>query len=186
MGIYILFTVFFFFAIATENSSQSTKKNILIISMLVLTLIAATRDYKFWPDTYGYWGFFRDSITLSDYSISLQPEGYNEKGYFFLQVLTKTFTSEYIIFFFIVAGIGMMLICSGLRKYAIFPIFGLAIYISRFYIGRQFVQMRTGIAIGIVFWEKTRQIHDCYLHRQSVPPECLDCLSCLFLGYDKY
>ena len=81
MGIYILFTVFFFFAIATENSSQSTKKNILIISMLVLTLIAATRDYASWSDSYGYWDLFNNSLTLSDYSIGIKPKGYNESGY---------------------------------------------------------------------------------------------------------
>lgn len=152
MGIYILFTVFFIFAIATENSKPSTKNNILVLSMLVLTLIAATRDINFWPDSRGYFAIFNNGPTLSDYHFGTKPDGYQDQGYYFLQTLIKTMTSDYVIYFLVVAVIGLAFIGSGLRKYAIFPIFGLAIYISRFYMGRQLIQMRAGIAIGIVFW----------------------------------
>ena len=152
MGIYILFIVFFIFAIATENSNQSTKNNLLIFSVLVLSWIAATRDIHFWPDSLIYNSCFIESPTFSDYSFGMKPSGYNDKGYHFLQVLIRTITSDSTIYFFIIAAIGLSFICRGLRKYAIFPLFGLAIYISRFYFGRQLIQIRAGISIGIVFW----------------------------------
>ena len=153
MKLYLLFATFFIFAIIAENAKSSLKIRMLPFAILILSWIAATRDVLFWPDSLAYLSFFNESPVLSNYSIGDKPAtGYTDKGFYLLQVFMKTQSSNYIIFFFTVAVIGLTLVCDGLRKYAIFPLFGLAIYISRFYMGRQLIQIRSGIAISIVFW----------------------------------
>lgn len=149
----VLYIVFFIFCIAAEESSLSQKKAFLGLSLFALALMAAFRAPELWSDSYGYWGLFIQSTpTLANYSITDVPIGYTDRGYYFLSVLVKTFTSNYVVFFFVVAALGYYFVYKGIWKLSAFPLFALALYISRFTLGRQFIQMRAGIALSIVFW----------------------------------
>ena len=52
----------------------------------------------------------------------------------------------------VIAAIGITLIYKGLNKYCVYPLIGMAVYIARFMFGRHFIQIRSGLAIAVIFW----------------------------------
>lgn len=148
----IIFFLFFFVSVGFEI--QGNKKNrdiILILACVVLAIGAGFRDIYRWPDTLVYAASFQyHTPTLFDFSFSDKPYGYTEKGFYFLQVLVKTFTNNPTIFLLVLSGLTFYILYKDIKQYSIFPLIGLCAYIARFIIGRNFIQIRAGIAYVVL------------------------------------
>ena len=151
MFVVIVFFLFYMFAVYLEMKGGKNRDSVLVFACFVLTLLAGFRDIYSWADTLVYYISFRDfTPTIFDYSISDKIFGYSEKGFYFLQVIVKTFVDNTIVFFIIVAALSFYFLYKNLKEYSIFPLIGLCAYIARFVMGRNFVQIRAGLAYVIL------------------------------------
>lgn len=148
----IVFFLFFFVAVGLEL--QGNKKNrdtMLILACVVLAIGTGFRDITFWPDTLVYaYSFQYYTPNIFDFSFSDKPYGYNEFGFYLLQVIVKTFVNNSTVFFLVVSALSFYFLYKDIKQYSIFPLIGLCAYISRFIIGRNFVQIRAGLAYAIL------------------------------------
>ena len=117
-----------------------------------MALIAGSRGLEF-SDTGAYtYVFQNEAPTLANYSILSKSMYYDESGFFLLAVLVKTFTSSPRVYLLIVALITMFIMCINDKKYSVYPFIGLCVYVARFYMGRDFIQIRASISYAILFW----------------------------------
>lgn len=148
----IVYIIFLLFCILISNSKAEQKSIILAIACIVLSFGIGYRDLV-WADTIGYKYFFEQYTNdLFNYSISDKPFGYSEKGFYFLGVLVKTFTDNYQIYFLFIGALSMLFLYKDLQKYSIYPLIGLCAYIARFFMNRNLVQIRSGLAYLIIIW----------------------------------
>ena len=87
---------------------------------------------------------------ITDFSITMKPYGYSEVGFHLLQVIIKTLVDNVTFFFLVISAITFYYLYKDFKQYSIFPLIGLCAYIARFFIGRNFVQIRAGIAYAIL------------------------------------
>ena len=80
----------------------------------------------------------------------MEPYGYREKGFYFLQVVIKTLIDNVTVFFLFISALSFYFLYKDIKQFSIFPLIGLCAYIARFIIGRNFVQMRAGLAYAIL------------------------------------
>lgn len=126
--------------------------NVLYFLFFLLALIAGSRGLEF-SDTGAYtYAFQNEAPTLANYSILSKSMYYDESGFFLLAVLVKTFTSSPRVYLLIVALITMFIMCINDKKYSVYPFIGLCVYVARFYMGRDFIQIRASISYAILFW----------------------------------
>lgn len=149
----IQYISFFFLCwINTQSKAKKYSDSILIISLIVLAFGAGWREIN-WADTDVYWLAFKDyTSNIFNYSIADKPWGYNEKGFYFIGVIVKTFTDNIQIYLTVVAGLSLFFLYKSLKRYSILPLIGLCAYIARFFMGRNLVQIRAGLAYLIVIW----------------------------------
>lgn len=148
----IVFFIFYFVAVGFELQKNKRNRDImLILACISLAIGAGFRDLFIWPDTMVYaYGFMYHTPEVTDFSITTKPYGYSEKGFYFLQVLIKTLIDNVTVFFVVVSAITFYFLYKDFKQYSIFPLIGLCVYISRFIIGRNFVQIRAGLAYAIL------------------------------------
>lgn len=148
----IVFIIFFFVAVSLEL--QDKKKNrdaMLILACIVLAIAVGFRDIYFWPDTLVYaFSFMYHTPDITDFSFSMRPYGYSEVGFHLLQVIIKTLIDNVTVFFLVISAITFYFLYKDIKQYSIFPLIGLCAYISRFIIGRNFIQIRAGLAYAIL------------------------------------
>lgn len=146
----VLYFIFFFIAVSFESRSIKNRDMMLAIACTVLAIAAGMRGLS-WSDTAVYMVSYNDfTPTLFDFSFSDKPLGYREKGFFYLAVFIKTLTDNYHVFFLVVASLSFIALYKDLKELSIFPLVGLCAYISRFLIGRHFIQIRAGLAYAIL------------------------------------
>ena len=147
---YILFYVFALFA---EEAEPRSKTVILMITCVVLALMAGYRDIYRWADTIGYVISFTDyTHPLSEWSSSDKPMGYGEYGFYFLGVIFKSFSSNVTAYLTFIATLTFIFMYKDFKRYCYYPLFGVCAYISRFYLARNFIQIRAGLSYAIVLW----------------------------------
>ncbi len=148
----IVFFIFYFVAVGFELQKNKRNRDImLILACISLAIGAGFRDLFIWPDTMVYaYGFMYHTPEVTDFSITTKPYGYSEKGFYFLQVLIKTLIDNVTVFFVVISAITFYYLYKDFKQYSIFPLIGLCVYISRFIIGRNFVQIRAGLAYAIL------------------------------------
>lgn len=136
-----------------ENTLKISHKRILLMLLCsILTLYTGLRSIE-WPDTYGYMkGFCMYTNSLFHYSITDSPYKYSDKGFYLLSSIIKTFTDNYHSFFLCIACLTFLFLCKSLSKYSIYPLLGLCVYISRFMLSRNMMQIRAALAIAIVIY----------------------------------
>ena len=145
-----LYVAFYLFALYAEGLQARNKRYWLIAICLVLAFLAGTRDSS-WPDTEVYISSFLDyTPTISELTQYSQPFGYAEMGFYYIGVVVKTFTSNVAIYFLVVALLSFFFLYKAFDKYCLYPIFGVCAYISRFYLNRNFVQIRAGLSYAII------------------------------------
>ncbi len=146
------YILFFIFCVLVTLSKFKNKDVILIISLTVLSIGAGLREIR-WADTDAYTiSFTNFTPTLVELSIDSKPLGYAELGFFWLSCLIKTISGNPQVYLGAVAGISLFFLYKDLKKYSIMPLIGLCAYIARFFMGRNLVQIRAGLAYLIVLW----------------------------------
>ncbi len=151
MFVTVLFFIFYMIAVSFETKGIKNRNQILALACVIFAIMAGFRDYYFWPDALVYaWSFQFHTSTLADFSFSDTPHGYSEFGFYFLQVIVRTFTDNPTVFFVLLSGVTFYFLYKDFKQYSIFPLIGLFAYISRFYFGRHFMQIRAGIAYAIL------------------------------------
>lgn len=149
---FIVYIVFLLFCVAVTQSKIKNKDVILIITLIFLSLGAGWRDVR-WPDTLVYViGFTDFTNDIFSFSFTDRPFGYVDKGFYFLGVIIKTFTNNANLYLTVIAGLGLFFLYKDLREYSIMPLIGLCAYLARFFMGRNLIQIRSGLAYVIVIW----------------------------------
>lgn len=149
---FIIYIVFLLFCVAITQSKIKNKEVILIISLVILSFGAGWRDVR-WPDTLVYAVGFTDYTNdLFSFSFTDKPFGYSERGFNFLGIIIKTFTDNPNIYLTIIAGLSLLFLYKDLRLYSILPLIGLCAYLARFFMGRNLIQIRSGLAYVIIIW----------------------------------
>lgn len=149
MYIFFLFALFYFFCILFEQTDNKNKTLFLALSCFIFALISGLRSI-YWPDTIVYVYTFENSPSLLDLTSSDKPQGFSEKGFWAIGLITKLFTEDYQIYLCIVSLITFLFLFKDLKLYSLYPLIGLCTYISRFYYGRNFMQIRAGVCYAIL------------------------------------
>jgi len=125
---------------------------LLRLSCLALAVMAGFRSLR-WNDTKNYWdAFSRHTRLLWDFSLSDTPYQYSEKGFLLLSSAIKTVCDSPRFYLVAVSLLTMFALCRVLRKYSVYPLVGLMIYVSRFFVPRHFMQIRAALAILIAVY----------------------------------
>lgn len=147
------FVVFFIIAIAYIGAPKRDVRYMLMLSCFVVAVLAGLRDPARWPDASGYMAnFLFNTKTLFTFSFLDRPYGFTEFGFHFLGIIVKTFTGNGTIYFMFISFLTFLFIYLSLEKYGFYPLIGLAVYMGRFLIGRNYCQIRAGLAIAIIIY----------------------------------
>lgn len=144
------FVVFFLFSIWADGLDKKRRQTLLLLSCVVMALFAGTRNPWLWSDTMNYIGDFLNASGLLGYSFDDKPLAYTEMGFYLIGVVVRTFTSDATVYLSIVSILTFFFLYKGLQRYSMLPLLGLCIYVSRFMIGRNMMQIRAGLAIAII------------------------------------
>ena len=146
-----LYVAFYLFALYAEGLQPRIKRYWLMAICLVLAFLAGTRDPNSWADTGVYVESFLDyTPSISELTQYSQPFGYAEMGFYYFGVVVKTLTSNVVIYLLVVALLSFFFLYKAFDKYCLYPIFGVCAYVSRFYLNRNFVQIRAGLSYAII------------------------------------
>ena len=148
--VFIAFIVFYLFSIGADGQDKKMRNYILMLSCLMLAYFAGTRNPMLWSDTSVYFNDFVLANDIFHYSFLDRPHGYVEGGYHFLVVIIKSFTDNPTAYFMVISCLTFFFLYKSLQRDSIFPMLGLCIYISRFMIGRNMMQIRSCLAIAII------------------------------------
>ena len=144
------YVLLYFLAILAEGLKRNQKQYLLMIVCLVLAYLAGTRDIT-WNDTGAYVICFNDyTPAFNSLTEDSRPYGYSEMGFFYLGVLVKTFTSDVTLYLLFIALLSFYFLYKAIDKYCVYPLFGICAYISRFLLGRNFMQIRAGLSYAII------------------------------------
>ncbi len=147
--LFILFCIYS--SLATEYKNQLLIKCSFLAVCAILTIAAGLRDEELWGDTLKYIDAYKFDIpTFNNFNLSVEVDAYSEKGFILLSSIIKSFTSNVKIYFLVISVLTFVFLIIDFRKFSMFPLLGLCVYISRFYIGRNLIQIRAGLAIAIV------------------------------------
>lgn len=148
-----LFVLYYIIAVSFIGAPKKNVRVLLFFSCLIVAIIAGVRDPNAWSDTFGYLdNFVNNTRSLFSFSFSDKPQGYTEFGFHFLGIILKTFTGNGTIYFLFISFLTFLFIYLSLEKYGFYPLIGLAVYMGRFLIGRNFCQIRAGLAIAILIY----------------------------------
>lgn len=152
--ILLSFLAFYVIAVYLDTVKRSPKWSFygLILACVVLAFIAGSRSLD-WADTEVYYfGFADHTKTLSNFSINDKPWGYDEYGFYFLGVVIKTFLDNPRVYLLVMSALSLWLLYKYDRKYCAYPLIALSIYVARFFMNRNMIQMRSAIAIPMILW----------------------------------
>lgn len=147
------FVVFFVIAIAYISAPKRDVRYMLMLSCFVVAVIVGFRNPARWADASGYMAnFVLNTNTLFTFSFMDKPFGFTEFGFHFLGIIVKTFTGNGTIYFLFISFLTFLFIYLSLEKYGFYPLIGLAVYMGRFMVGRNYCQIRAGLAIAIIIY----------------------------------
>lgn len=145
----VAFLLFYLFCYYIDIHNKKCRKIVLFFFCSTLSIIVGCRSMD-WPDTATYADSFKHTSGISEYSVSDTIYGYDEVGFYFLSSLIRTFTSNCTLYFIVISAITFIFLYKSLRRYCIYPLLGLCVYIARFFLLRNMVQIRAALAIVII------------------------------------
>lgn len=145
-----LFLLFYILSIISVEKNNKFQPIVLVIACLILTILIGFRND--WPDERVYIIAFERAPKLWNLSMNDTPFGYSEKGYLYLASLIKTIYDNSRFYLLVIGGISIFLLYKSLNRYCIYPLIGLCDYIGRFLLNRDFIQMRSSLAILLVIF----------------------------------
>lgn len=146
----VFFVLFLFACIFAVTPRLRTLSNFLfMIGCVVLAIIPGMRDFS-WPDTENYlFSYVYRIPKLAEYTPGMDVVHYEDEGFILLSSLSKSLGFAPHAYFLFVSAVTMVVLYTDLKKYCIVPLMGLMVYIARFYIGRNMIQIRAALAIAI-------------------------------------
>lgn len=149
----VAYIFFYLFALLAEQLKEIDKRNVLIMTCVVLAMLAGFRDPSQWADTSVYVGSFLNyTKPIYEWTQTDEPNGYSEYGFYFLGVIFKTFSSNATAYLTFIAALSFIFMYKNFRRYCYYPLFGVCAYIARFYTARNLVQIRAGLSYAIILW----------------------------------
>lgn len=145
MLIYLLAAIFCVSFVYIQDKALSGRS--VIFPLLVLTLIAALRDYTIGTDAKSYTRDFR--FPFNHYPLTLNPDV--EKGYQILAMWVRGIDNDYSFYFFIMALVCVFPVLWVLKKRSPDYTLSLYIYITFGLYFALYNQVRQTIAMGICF-----------------------------------
>ena len=125
---------------------------VLFLLCTILALFAGFRDFK-WPDTHVYVHVFNYELTpIGDSSVNNDSLPYSEPFFIYIARVIKTFTTSGRIYILLISIFTISLLDKALKMYCVCPIIGLCVYLSRFYISRNLMQIRAALALAIILF----------------------------------
>lgn len=145
-----LYVLFYVFALFAESLNYKRQNQLLLVICVILAIGAGCRN-MIWPDTMVYvMGFNDHTSSIWEYNFNDHPFGYSEKGFYFIGVIVKTFTSDATIYLLAVSFLTFFFLFLDFKKYALYPFLGMCAYLARFFTGRNLIQIRAGLAYAII------------------------------------
>lgn len=145
--LYYFLSVYYF-----EHLKGKNRVHFLVLAFTVVAVIIGMRNPFSWSDTVGYTSDFIDNAkAFTDLHAYNGPGIYHEMGFYYIGVISKTFSNSPTFYLIVVSALSMFLLFSCIKKYSIFPFIALYVYLGRF-VGRNTIQIRATIAIAIVIW----------------------------------
>lgn len=128
------------------------RKVFLLVLCLVLCLFAGLRDPDFWPDTDRYLQAYENMTNIFEFNPSNEGvvEIYSEKGFHFISSIVKTFSDSNVVYLLSLSLLTFYFFYKFLRGYCIYPLIGFFIYLSRFFLSRNMMQIRAALAFLVV------------------------------------
>ena len=124
----------------------------LMLFSIILALFSGLRSER-WPDTSQYiYAFCHEIKTLPNFKGLSDITIFTEPGFVLLSSMIKTFFIYPELYLLVIAVITMFLIYKSLTKHCVYPLLGLSVYLSRFFISRNMMQIRAALAIAIVLF----------------------------------
>ncbi len=148
----ILFLIYYIFVVFLILYQYPGQKAVLVCTCFLLTVWIGMRSFGY-RDTIVYVQAFKDAPPIWEifsYHWNQFDEGYIEKGFFVLASFFKSISSEPRFYLLSIGGISMFLLYKSLDKYCVVPLLGICDYIGRFLLNRDFIQMRSSIAILMI------------------------------------
>lgn len=144
-----IYIVILYYISLTDKYQEFFLKGICIMLILCIGFRGINGE---WPDQDAYRLSFQSAPKLWDIDTLVWTAAYVEYGYFLLASLMKTIIDNVTIYFLSMGAISMYLLYKNLKKYSIIPLIGLCDYIGRFLLTRDFIQMRSSLAILLIIW----------------------------------
>lgn len=124
----------------------------IIVAFLTLILFVGFKG-TVGGDTPGYLDSWAMTKTLWEGDFKLpQLMVYSDYGFYWLSMLLKTIWDNPAFYFFSIALLTFCFLFKSLRQYALYPLLGLTAYLARFYLLRDFNQIRASLAIAIIMY----------------------------------
>ena len=148
--VFVAFIAFYLFSMAADAQGKKMRNFIVLLSCLMLAFFAGTRDPILWNDSFTYIVDFHFANDIFNFSFSDPIIGYVEGGYHFLVVIIKSFTNDSTTYLTVISLLSFYFLYKAIDKYCVYPLFGICAYISRFLLGRNFMQIRAGLSYAII------------------------------------
>lgn len=159
-----IYFIIFCVAYLLYGKRRTDRINIVMFFAIgcAMALYAGFRDFS-WPDTLNYLRIFKNSThDIFEWSPGDSNHYYKDKGFIFISSAIKSFTTESRTYLFSISLLTFVLLLTDLRKYCLIPLIGLLVYLSRFYLTRDLMQIRASISIVVFLYSlkyvKNRQI----------------------------
>lgn len=148
----LVFLLFYLCHTIDIGVPRPLKRTVLILLCVIFAMVAGFRDIDRWPDTFGYVGAFNHTPSLFNYSEKNDDvlDIYRENGFYYLSVFFKTFFSSGVFYLVCISILTFLLLFKVLRKYSVYPLMGFCVYLSRFFLMRNMMQIRAAISILLV------------------------------------
>lgn len=140
--LFLLSIIGFFLDLSKDKNK--TKSFIFYVLIILMFILAASKNENTSFDTSNYVEHFNKSQTLSTYVPF--AENWYEPGYIFLVSVIKTITNNYNILFGVISFLSLSLLSFISKKYSPYPLISLFVYISLFYFKRDIITIRYGLS----------------------------------------
>lgn len=151
MAIYALIIFLYLLTIYSVDKKRKTVKQLLFLGLTLMAITVAMRSNTV-SDTRIYTlDFWHNTKSIWEWSVDAKPYGYFEKGFHVLGFIVKTFTTNEHVYFFFVVALTYLCLYKALIRYCSYPLIGMFVYACLFMLNRDFIQIRSSLAIMIIF-----------------------------------
>ena len=147
----LVFAIYVGFCFWLSYHRYKQQNIVLALSLILIVLLIGFRNVL-WNDTQGYIAAFHQVSDIRHLKSFNSVTVYTEKGYILLASLVKTIWNNDRFYLLAMGALPMLLLYKSLRDYCVLPLIGLCDYIGRFLLNRDFIQIRSSLAILIVIY----------------------------------